>query len=314
MADDATLVIRFEDDDNTSTALVPVSQASSFAAPGAANGNRFASADYLFQQIGTFTFQQAGNFPGSTTQATTQSPTNNVQPVGAAQQGASQPAGQANNSQEPNDVAEVVIFKTIVETTTKTFVALGVAAVATVAAVNRMADTFTQRAHELEAFSPVLAEAGARAEVRQLGVNINEAQQLGPALAKVEEAQSELSQSVSELLIPIKEMLAEFTAEALDIFRAIVEILKGPVQVACEFVRYIADILANFPGVKQMLSALHEIAANTKKDFADNSEWLWKGWEELSRHARDLDRGSGADELRDQLRDQTFNLPVFAGI
>lgn len=290
---------------------------------------------FVFQQTGTFAFQQAGSFafgpaagsppmPGGTTPVPQPAPAGGatalraagrlVGTVGRAGLAAGTAAAGGNVVGAAAGVATA--FTAITSAVGPVGVALGslgVAAVAAVGAVELLTGILLRRAQELEKYSPQLAEAGSRAELRQLGTDIREAQQLGPALAKLEDAQSELSQTVTELLTPIKEALAEFLTEALDIIRAILEIMKGPIAVAVEVIKAIGEMIASLPGVKQILGALHEIAQNTRKPIDPAIDALWDGWNELSRKAQNITGNGGLDELRDQLRDVKLNLPVFNG-
>ncbi|VTT96566.1 unnamed protein product [Gemmataceae bacterium] len=70
-------------------------------------------------------------------------------------------------------------------------------------------DAFAERARELEFLSPDIAGASARADVRRLNTDMNEAEAIGPQLAKLLENQSKMEAIFSATLLPIKEWALE---------------------------------------------------------------------------------------------------------
>jgi hypothetical protein len=113
------------------------------------------------------------------------------------------------------------------------------AAVSPVRAFHDVVGAFVERGKQLQGFSGELSQAGAMAEVRTLLDDLREADRLGPDLARLTEAQSELGHEFRELVLPIKEWLLEHLAAALE---TLVEVVKG-IRVGIEEMKEITKIL-----------------------------------------------------------------------
>lgn len=68
---------------------------------------------------------------------------------------------------------------------------------------------FIDRGAELAKFSPEISAARAGSEVRQMQGDLREAQALGPGIARLTEIQSEMSDELREILLPIKKAIIE---------------------------------------------------------------------------------------------------------
>lgn len=75
---------------------------------------------------------------------------------------------------------------------------------------------FVDQARNLSGYSPELAQSTARADITSLLSDIREAQELGPDLARLQDAQTELISTVRELLLPVKKFVVEQLAEAME--------------------------------------------------------------------------------------------------
>lgn len=86
-------------------------------------------------------------------------------------------------------------------------------------AVKAASDTvsaFVERGKQLAEFSPALAVSGARAETVQTMADVREAQELGPALARLTDAQTDAQDAFRELLLPIKKWIVETMAGIME--------------------------------------------------------------------------------------------------
>lgn len=97
----------------------------------------------------------------------------------------------------------------------------------TVRAFDDTAKAFIARGRELSAYSPDLALANARADVRQILGDIREAQRLGPATARLTENYSRFKEDLREALEPVKLALIEALNRGTDTAREGVEVAKG---------------------------------------------------------------------------------------
>ena len=83
-------------------------------------------------------------------------------------------------------------------------------------AFNQVVDAFVARGKELQRYSPELSAANTIASMRSLLADFRESQELGPGLARLTDAQSQLSDEFRELLLPIKQFLVEHLADWLN--------------------------------------------------------------------------------------------------
>jgi hypothetical protein len=102
---------------------------------------------------------------------------------------------------------------------------------------------FVDRGAELAKYSPEISQARSMAEIRQMQGDIREAQALGPSIARLTEIQSEASDALREILLPIKQILID---EIAGILKEITEYLRenGPT---------IAAVLVEILGTLQIL-------------------------------------------------------------
>lgn len=92
---------------------------------------------------------------------------------------------------------------------------LGLAA-APVRAFTTAVNGFVARARELEGLSGPIARAGAVADIRSLRADLKEADQLGPALARLTDVQSRVDTELRDMLLPIKEFVVRGLATGLE--------------------------------------------------------------------------------------------------
>jgi hypothetical protein len=82
-------------------------------------------------------------------------------------------------------------------------------AVQVVRAFTSVVDAFVERGKFLAQYSPELQAANVGADIRSMLGDIREAQELGPGLARLTDAQSQLGDDLREMLLPIKQWIIE---------------------------------------------------------------------------------------------------------
>ncbi len=117
------------------------------------------------------------------------------------------------------------------------------AATQAVNAFGQVVSAFVDRGKQLAAYSPALAQAGGRAELRSTLADIREAQDLGDRLAHLTDLQSELDVTVRELVTPIKVAILE----------RIIPILQTMVDNARLAYGFGESMVAGFKGIQGFL-------------------------------------------------------------
>ena len=87
---------------------------------------------------------------------------------------------------------------------------------ATVDTARVVVGAFVDRGKELQAFDARIAMASARSDIRAINADIKEAQRTGEGLARLTDAQSKLDNELRELMLPIKEFVANVLAGAME--------------------------------------------------------------------------------------------------
>jgi len=113
-------------------------------------------------------------------------------------------------------------------------------------------EAFVRRGHELAGLNAPLAQADAMAEVRSLMADLHEADTLGPDIARMIDAQSQISMELREFFLPIKEWLAETLAgwmeSLVETVRDIRAFLEGIEAAVKDLPDFLAD-MSPFSGV-----------------------------------------------------------------
>lgn len=76
--------------------------------------------------------------------------------------------------------------------------------------------SFIERGKQLAQYSPELAMSGARAEITSMYADMREAQELGPGIARMQDAQTELVTMLRDALLPLKKWVVENLAALLE--------------------------------------------------------------------------------------------------
>lgn len=91
----------------------------------------------------------------------------------------------------------------------------------------QVVDSFVQRGAELARFSGEISVSRAMADVRTTMGDIREADQLGPVIARLTDSQSEIQDILRELLLPVREVIAEAMSAILDLVKDALKTLRS---------------------------------------------------------------------------------------
>jgi RuvA, C-terminal domain len=104
-------------------------------------------------------------------------------------------------------------------------------------------NAFVDRGKQLQGFSGELTGANALADVRSMMADIREANALGPDLAKLTEAQSELSNDVRDMLLPIKQAVIGLLTDVLRMIQDTLPYIKAMPDVFHHIAYGLAEII-----------------------------------------------------------------------
>jgi len=131
-------------------------------------------------------------------------------------------------------------------------------------AADMVTRAFLERARQLSQFSGQISVAQGRAEVRGVLADLEEARALEGSLSRMVDAQSSMEMSLRELLLPIKEKLAEILADVMealgDGFDMLKE-LKPVVSMMLEITPAVIVIKDFVAGIKVLVDLVKRIAA-----------------------------------------------------
>lgn len=185
--------------------------------------------------------------------------------------------------------------------------------------VTQVTRAFVQRGAELEQYSPTIALGRARAEIREIRADIREADQLGPGLARLTDAQSRLAGEFRELLLPIKKFVVEVLAGFLETIADAVIGVRVVVAAQDATLKGLRDAVAVFfeRGAAEAAKVLAElprrigeaVEAARKKDEPDVS--FLGEIDALARQAEQMPFWN-ADQAADAAR-QVLAVPLFGG-
>jgi hypothetical protein len=104
-------------------------------------------------------------------------------------------------------------------------------------------DAFVQRGKELSKYNGELAAANAKDRNANVLADVEESRKLGPALAKLTDAQSRSEQAFREALLPLKELVAELLASVTEVAADFIGVVKPGVKFICDLLKAIIEIL-----------------------------------------------------------------------
>jgi hypothetical protein len=169
---------------------------------------------------------------------------------------------------------------------------------------------FVRRGKELAVFSPQLATAGARADVRKLMADMREAERLGPGLSRLSEQKSRFDTQMQDALGPLKQFWVGLQTGVLSIandglqnLRDGVAVLKGlPAVINSAAARLSAD---NKNDREAAQAALQKAVDGIRKEMVKNRE-AQQPADPLARFF-ELDQ---APRLADRLMGAAFHRPA----
>jgi hypothetical protein len=107
--------------------------------------------------------------------------------------------------------------------------------------------SFIERGKQLEQYSGELSAASARSEVRERLADIREAQEIGPEITRLVDAQLQFDTDMREIWLPIKkaivDVLGAVMEELADVMRDMKPILIGLSAVIAELIKVAADAM-----------------------------------------------------------------------
>jgi hypothetical protein len=134
---------------------------------------------------------------------------------------------------------------------------------------------FLQRAAELEGYSPHIAAATANASVRNINQDLREAEQLGPAMAKLVEAQSKTDQQLNEIFLPIKKVMVEIVAGVMEYISTVLKEINVAIQQGFEVLANIPSLLEALlpwgPDMGPILTRITNALDQIRKDIEDRA-------------------------------------------
>jgi hypothetical protein len=127
-------------------------------------------------------------------------------------------------------------------------------------ASNTLIDSFLARSRQLAPFSPEISMAQAQTEVATVLADIREAQRLGPAMARMINAETELQLEVREMILPLKELVAEAMPALIEVMRGVVTAMEGSRQVAVSSGNVLDQIAqAVIPGTPSIIGLIQQV-------------------------------------------------------
>ncbi len=145
---------------------------------------------------------------------------------------------------------------------------------------NTVVDAFIDRGREIKQYSGATAQSYALTDVKSLMADIREAQRLGPGTARLNDAQTELTIMLRDLLLPIKEILI---GKGVTLLEAIVQFLNDA--------EYEYDILA--AKLDFIYEDIKRITHNSKKTLEELQEETAKKFQEAFDASLDRQRERG---------------------
>lgn len=83
----------------------------------------------------------------------------------------------------------------------------------------KVSQAFLQQAKALAPYSGQISSAEARSDLKSIQADIREANELGPGLARMVDAEADLKQEMRELLLPIKRVVVSLLADRLEMMK-----------------------------------------------------------------------------------------------
>ncbi len=174
-------------------------------------------------------------------------------------------------------------------------------------------EAFVQRGRELSKYNGELAAANAKARTANVLADVEESRKLGPALAKLTDAQSRSEQAFREALAPIKEILVDLLASATEVAADFIGVVKPGVKFIAELLKAIIEILKKM----NPLGPVADGVAAIRKWFDGQKPESPGGLNSLMEQLLQVDTESGSPnaataKTNDQKFAQTAMTPLFS--
>lgn len=182
--------------------------------------------------------------------------------------------------------------------------------------LNALTQAIVERGRELGKYSGPLSEAAARADVRRIKSEMNEAQVAGGGYSRVIDAQSRLENTLRDIFAPLKGAIANRLADLLERLADVIEAsgIKQAVAILSELSNFGSALMSLDPA--RIGKAIEDMPENIRKalfehDNEDEMGDLVK--EELERIERR--RAAGGDQRPAPRRfDDRFKFPIVRGL
>lgn len=195
---------------------------------------------------------------------------------------------------------------------------------AMVKAFDQTTKAFIERGRELARFSPQIAGAVARQNVREIRSDIREADRLGPSYARVQDKYGELMAMLKEILLPLKEFILDGLGGFLEIVRDFISVVK-PIIIGAEklFIKTI-EFFASINPIISTIKFIGDVAKLARKileKFGYKLDKEEEGQYDLLTQLKELQQWNAMhpvtrnpnDRIRDAA-DRRMFMPAFAGM
>ena len=173
-------------------------------------------------------------------------------------------------------------------------------AVATgVQAFGNVIDSFIKRGEQLAQYSPEIAQSQAKREIANELADMQEAESLGPGIARLMDAQNDISNILREALLPIKKYI-------VDTLAPILEFLADQIRNGVILINDVATILKNIP------DAIYQIVTLSSSGFNDVTERISREMDETRKtfdknNRKDFEPITRVNSIIDELAKQIIN-------
>jgi len=144
------------------------------------------------------------------------------------------------------------------------------AATAIVGEFYKVVTAFVERGKQLQGYSADLSMANARASITSTLADIREAQELGPALARLTDAKTDFDLALRELLLPIKKAVVEIMVPILQTMTHMVENVSDQMKLLADIGEIVSDVLLggkdSNTSLLEVVQKIFEFITRTKRD------------------------------------------------
>lgn len=150
-----------------------------------------------------------------------------------------------------------------------------------VLAIDQLAKAILARADELMKYSPDIAVAKAQTTLKLQQADIREAQALGPDMARLLQAKTDVDISIRDILLPIKKVIVELVADFFTFIRDFLnehrEILIGMAVTIGEGIKIVVELLQfHFTKAIELFDGIPDKIANALKPKIEPTKSPWE--------------------------------------